>query len=166
MPRAASSVDRLLGTIATRSPGHTPARSPDPGTRRVPSTGPAGGKAVVSPPAGPRVDAPGAGTLLDHPAARHKRPAAAAKKPAARRESGEFARAARSRDRTAAQLLRDYMRDYLRQEQAAAHDAWFRREVRAGIEAAEAGDVVSAEEIEAEADAWRAEVRRTVAGGE
>jgi predicted transcriptional regulator len=76
----------------------------------------------------------------------------------------EFARAARSRDRTAAQLLRDYMRDYLRQEQAAAHDAWFRREVRAGIEAADAGDVLSAEEVEAAAEAWRAEVRRTIAG--
>lgn len=78
-----------------------------------------------------------------------------------------FAQAARSRDRTAAQLLRDYMRDYLRQEQAVAeHDAWFRREVRTGIDAADAGDVISAEEVETDAAAWRAEVRRTVAGAE
>jgi predicted transcriptional regulator len=78
-----------------------------------------------------------------------------------------FARAAKSRDRTAAQILRDYMRDFVRQEQAAAdHDAWFRREVQAGIDAADAGEMISAEEVEAEAAAWRAEVRRIFAGPE
>lgn len=68
----------------------------------------------------------------------------------------EFARAAKSRDRTAAQLLRDYMRDFVRQQQTAAdHDTWFRREVQVGIDAAEAGDVISANDVEAEAVAWR-----------
>lgn len=73
----------------------------------------------------------------------------------------EFFTAAKSRDRTGAQLLRDFMRDFVRQQQdAAEHDAWFRRQVQAGLDAANAGDVISTEEMEAEATAWRAETRR------
>lgn len=76
----------------------------------------------------------------------------------------QFFTAAKSRDRTGAQLLRDFMRDFVRQQQEAAeHDAWFRRQVQAGIDAANAGDVISAEEVEAEAAAWRAETRRKLA---
>lgn len=42
----------------------------------------------------------------------------------------DFANAAKDRDRTAAQLLRDFMREYVqRQQQAAGHDAWLRRQV-------------------------------------
>lgn len=77
----------------------------------------------------------------------------------------EFATAAKSRDRTGAQLLRDFMRDFVKQQQEATeHDAWFRREVQIGLDAANAGDVVSAEEVEAEAVAWRADTRRKMAG--
>lgn len=77
----------------------------------------------------------------------------------------EFFTAAKSRDRTGAQLLRDFMRDYVKQQQEAAeHDSWFRREVQIGLDAANVGDVVSAEEVEAEAVAWRAETRRKMAG--
>ena len=76
----------------------------------------------------------------------------------------EFSTAAKSRDRTGAQLLRDFMRDFVKQQQAATeHDSWFRREVQIGLDAANAGDVVSAEEVEAEAVAWRAETRRKMA---
>lgn len=76
-----------------------------------------------------------------------------------------FSTAAKSRDRTGAQLLRDFMRDFVRQQQdAAEHDAWFRRQVQAGLDAANAGDLISAEEVEAEAAAWRAETRRKMAG--
>lgn len=76
----------------------------------------------------------------------------------------EFSMAAKSRDRTGAQLLRDFMRDFVRQQQEAAeHDAWFRREVQIGLDAANAGDVVSAGEVEAEAATWRAETRRKMA---
>jgi predicted transcriptional regulator len=72
----------------------------------------------------------------------------------------DFSTAAKARDRTGAQLLRDYMRDFVRQQQEAAeHDVWFRRQVQFGIDAANAGDVMSAEEVEAEAAAWRAETR-------
>jgi len=76
----------------------------------------------------------------------------------------EFSAAAKSRDRTGAQLLRDFMRDFVRQQQdAAEHDAWFRRQVQIGLDAANAVDIISAEEIEAEAAAWRMETRRKMA---
>lgn len=75
----------------------------------------------------------------------------------------QFSRAARSRDRSGAQLLRDFMRDFVRQQQEEAeHDAWFRREVQAGIDSANAGELIAAEEEEAEAAAWRAETRRSL----
>jgi len=76
----------------------------------------------------------------------------------------EFAKAAKARDRSGAQLLRDFMRDFVRdQQEAVAHDAWFRRQVQVGLDSAHAGDLVSAEEVEAEAQAWRAQMRRTLA---
>jgi len=76
----------------------------------------------------------------------------------------EFSAAAKHRDRTAAQLLRDFMRDFVRdQQEAAEYDAWFRREIQRGIDAANVGDLVSAEEVEAEAAAWRAATRRKMA---
>jgi len=76
----------------------------------------------------------------------------------------QFAQAAKGRDRTGAQLLRDFMRDYVRQQQEVeAHDQWFRREVQLGIDSANAGDLVPAEEVEAEASNWREETRRKIA---
>jgi predicted transcriptional regulator len=74
-----------------------------------------------------------------------------------------FTTAAKGRDRAGAQLLRDFMRDYVKQQQdAAEHDAWFRRQVQIGLDSANAGDLVPSEE--AEAAAWRAETRRKMAG--
>lgn len=76
----------------------------------------------------------------------------------------DFTAAAKSRDRTSAQLLRDFMRDYVRQQQESAeHDAWFRRQVQAGQDAANAGDLLPAEDVEAEATAWRAGTRTRAA---
>lgn len=73
----------------------------------------------------------------------------------------EFAQAAKARDRTGAQLLRDFMRDFVRQQQEAVeHDAWLRRQVQMGLDSANAGELLSSEEVEAEAAAWRAEMRR------
>ena len=73
----------------------------------------------------------------------------------------EFAQAAKARDRTGAQLLRDFMRDFVRQQQEAAeHDVWLRRQVQMGLDSAIAGELLSGEEVEAEAAAWRAEMRR------
>ena len=73
----------------------------------------------------------------------------------------EFAQAAKARDRTGAQLLREFMRDFVRQQQEAAeHDVWLRRQVQIGLDSANAGELLSNEEVEAEAAAWRAEMRR------
>jgi len=48
----------------------------------------------------------------------------------------EFSMAAKSRDRTSAQLLRGFMRDFVKQQQeVTVHDAWFRREVQIGLDA-------------------------------
>lgn len=72
----------------------------------------------------------------------------------------QFARAAKSRDRTGAQLLRDFMRDFVRQQlEAAEHDHWFHGQVQAGLDSANAGRLVAAEEVENEFAARRAETR-------
>ena len=76
----------------------------------------------------------------------------------------DFASAAKARDRTGAQLLRDFMRQFVQSQQdAAAHDTWFRDQVQIGIDAANAGDVLSTDEVEAEAAAWWTETRRKIA---
>lgn len=74
-----------------------------------------------------------------------------------------FGEAAKAEDRTGAQLLRGFMRDYVKHRQErSVHDAWFENQVRAGLASADAGDLLSAEEVEAEFVARRAEtLRRT-----
>ena len=75
-----------------------------------------------------------------------------------------FAKAAKARDRTGAQLLRDFMREFVRtQQEAAAHDTWFRQQVQIGLDAATAGDVLSASDVEAEAANWRDAARNSAA---
>lgn len=60
-----------------------------------------------------------------------------------------FAEAARSQDRNAAQLLREYMRTVVRESRdKREHEAWFREQVSIGRRAAENGDVRSSEEVE------------------
>ena len=78
----------------------------------------------------------------------------------------EFTRAAKADDRTGAQLLRDFMRDYVRKrEEGAAYDSWFIAEVEKGIADVDAGLLIPHEEVEAEAEARRAELRRRMASG-
>lgn len=73
----------------------------------------------------------------------------------------EFITAARSRDRSRAQFLRGFMRDFVRQQQEAAEDAaWFRRPVQTGLDSANAGRLLSAEEVEAKFSECRAETKR------
>ena len=73
----------------------------------------------------------------------------------------EFAAAAKNCDRNAAQLLRDFMRDFVRQQQEAAeHDTWFRRQVQIGLDSANAGNLIPAAEVEAKFAAKRAATRR------
>jgi predicted transcriptional regulator len=73
----------------------------------------------------------------------------------------DFSTAAKLRDRTGAQLLRDFMRDFVKQQQGAAeHDAWFRRQVQVGLDSANAGRLVSADDVEAKFAKRRSETRR------
>jgi predicted transcriptional regulator len=77
----------------------------------------------------------------------------------------DFTSAAKGLDRSSAQLLRDFMRDFVKQQQdITEHDAWFRSEVQIGLDAAQAGDVLTAEEVEAKATLWRAHLKRKIAG--
>ena len=73
----------------------------------------------------------------------------------------QFTQAAKSRDRSGAQLLRDFMREFIQQQQEATeHDAWFRRQVQVGLDSANAGNLVPAAEVEARFAARRAATRR------
>lgn len=75
----------------------------------------------------------------------------------------EFATAAKARDRTGAQLLRDFMRGFVQQQQEAAeHEAWFRRQVQVGLNSADAGRLVPAAEVEANFATRRADTRRRI----
>ncbi|WP_298138000.1 hypothetical protein [Acidiferrobacter sp.] len=80
----------------------------------------------------------------------------------------EFSTAAKARDRNAAQLLRDFMRDFVRQQQEVSeHDAWFRRQVQIGLDSANSGNLISSVDVEAEFAAKRAATRhRLEASGE
>jgi predicted transcriptional regulator len=76
-----------------------------------------------------------------------------------------FTEAAKAHDRTGAQLLRDFMRDYVsRERNEQEYDSWFRRQVQAGIEDANAGRIVSASDVNAEFAARRAETLRKLDG--
>ncbi len=76
-----------------------------------------------------------------------------------------FADAAKAADRTTSQLLRDYMRDYVEsQTDAAAHDAWFRRQVAKGLDDARAGRVKPSDKVEAHFAERRAATLRKLAG--
>jgi predicted transcriptional regulator len=76
-----------------------------------------------------------------------------------------FADAAKAHDRTGAQLIRDFMRAYVSGENdIAAHEAWFHSQVQIGLQSANAGRLISDDEVEAEAVAWRDETRRRMAG--
>jgi len=73
----------------------------------------------------------------------------------------EFSKLAKEQDRTPAQLLRDYMRSLIKKKnEEAEYDAWFREQAQIGIEQANAGNTIPAEEVEKEAAAWREETRR------
>jgi predicted transcriptional regulator len=73
----------------------------------------------------------------------------------------QFTTAAKERDRTGAQLLRDFMRDFVRQQQEVdEHEAWFRRQVQIGLDSANAGKLIPAAEVEAKFAAKRAATRR------
>jgi predicted transcriptional regulator len=71
--------------------------------------------------------------------------------------------AAKASNLTADELIRFMIIRYLENREQMEYDAWFAAEVKAGIAEADAGDVIPHEEVEAEAAAWRAEIRRKLA---
>ncbi|PST23099.1 hypothetical protein C7U61_00735 [Rhizobium sp. JAB6] len=76
-----------------------------------------------------------------------------------------FSEAAKAHDQTGAQLLRAFMRDYVRRQQDAAdYDMWFRQQVQAGLASANAGDLIPDDNIDAEFAALREETRRKLSG--
>lgn len=78
-----------------------------------------------------------------------------------------FADAAKAHDRTGAQLIRDFMRDYVAgQREAVDHDAWFRGQVQIGLDSANAGRLIPAEEVEAKFAARRAATRQRLTASE
>jgi predicted transcriptional regulator len=80
----------------------------------------------------------------------------------------DFTRAAKAQDRTGAQLLRDFMRDYVgrQQDNAARHDAWFRAEVEKALREADDPNArfMSQAEVDAERKVWRAKVLKRAHG--
>jgi predicted transcriptional regulator len=73
----------------------------------------------------------------------------------------EFSTAAQSSDRPCAQLLRDFMREFVQQrKELATHDAWFRHQVQIGLDSANAGRLVPTAKVEAKFRARRAKTRR------
>jgi predicted transcriptional regulator len=76
-----------------------------------------------------------------------------------------FADAAKAADRTASQLLRDYMRDFVKsQVEAAKYDTWFRRKVAGGVADARAGRVRSSSDVEGHFTKRRAATKRKING--
>ena len=59
----------------------------------------------------------------------------------------EFSNFAKDIDRSGAQLLRDFMRDFVKQQQeAASYDAWYQKQVQIGLDEANAGKLISHED--------------------
>lgn len=72
-----------------------------------------------------------------------------------------FAEAAKAQDRTGAQLIRDFMRDFVqRTREQDSYEDWFRRKVGAGLADLRAGRVSPADEVEAYFASRRADLAR------
>jgi len=77
----------------------------------------------------------------------------------------KFTEAVTRRDRTAAQLMRGFMRDFISQDEEKIRNQWFRSQVETGVQEADTGYTVSAEEVEAEAESWRSELQQQIKDG-
>ena len=72
----------------------------------------------------------------------------------------EFAAVAKTHDRTGAQLLRDFMRSYVQQQQEAVdYDTWLSAKVEQSRASANAGHLIPAADVEAKFAARRAATR-------
>ena len=71
-----------------------------------------------------------------------------------------FASAAKAHDRTGAQLLRDFMRSYVaQQEETQQYDTWLAKKVEQSRVSAEAGNLIPASDVEARFAARRSATR-------
>lgn len=69
---------------------------------------------------------------------------------------GAFTEAARINDRTGAQLVRDFMREYVQtSREKSEYESWFMGQVEAGMQAVKNGRVLSSAEVEERAKARR-----------
>ncbi|MCU4314206.1 putative transcriptional regulator [Acinetobacter bereziniae] len=69
----------------------------------------------------------------------------------------EFSSFAKDIDRSGAQLLRDFMRDFVKQQQeAASYDAWYQKQVQIGLDEADSGQLVPQEEVKSRFEEKRA----------
>jgi len=69
----------------------------------------------------------------------------------------EFSSLAKTVDRSGAQLIRDFMRDFVKKQQEAAdYDKWFKQQVQIGLNEANAGKLIPHEDVKAEFAARRA----------
>jgi len=74
-----------------------------------------------------------------------------------------FSRAAQARDRTDQDLLREFMQDFIESQRTdSEYEEWFRRQVQIGIDDADAGNLIPAEEVEAEFATLRANATRNL----
>ena len=79
----------------------------------------------------------------------------------------EFSSFAKDIDRSGAQLLRDFMRDFVKQQQeAASYDAWYQKQVQIGLDEANAGQLVPQEEVKSRFEAKRASLLAKLAAKE
>ena len=79
----------------------------------------------------------------------------------------EFSSLAKDIDRSGAQLLRDFMRDFVKQQQeAASYDAWYQKQVQIGLDEANAGQLVPQEEVKSRFEAKRASLLAKLAAKE
>ena len=79
----------------------------------------------------------------------------------------EFSNFAKDIDRSGAQLLRDFMRDFVKQQQeAASYDAWYQKQVQIGLDEANAGQLVPQEEVKSRFEEKRASLLAKLAAKE
>ena len=79
----------------------------------------------------------------------------------------EFSSFAKDMDRSGAQLLRDFMRDFVKQQQeAASYDAWYQKQVQIGLDEANAGQLVPQEEVKSRFEEKRASLLDKLAAKE
>ena len=79
----------------------------------------------------------------------------------------EFSSFAKDMDRSGAQLLRDFMRDFVKQQQeAASYDAWYQKQVQIGLDEANAGQLVPQEEVKSRFEEKRASLLAKLAAKE